>query len=364
MRAVIIPALLSLQHAAALHLNQGSSAGRPIDVGAIVARGHPDSAPMPTATPGSYVLGPTLERLHVNTENALLDGAPEEWKIFDGPAPLEQPGDADRQLLIPNDPTDKCSAGDRSGYSILNVSEPTLVPFVVPQGQANRLAAAVIVAPGGGDRFLSWTKEGTRVARWLNSIGISAFVLKYRVPHNTVETRPKGIIDAQRAVSFVRSRASRLGLNATSIGFMGFSAGAFLTADVATTVSRAYAPVDKVDVTSHLPDFALEIYGYGRPGTGMPPPTFVVVAQNDPCVPPEGALLYNAYLKATFPDTLNEMHIFADGHHGYGDCTVFVSGNTFEPVCGWTVNAQLFLEKVLGLHRSLGNQAMVAPPIA
>jgi acetyl esterase/lipase len=237
------------------------------------------------------------------------------------------------------------------------------VPFLVPQGQEGRLDAAVIIAPGGGLQFLSWNKEGTRPAKWLNSIGVSAFVLKYRVPHNSIQTQIKGITDAQRAVSFVRYKAPELALNSSHIGFMGFSAGGYLTGLVASTASRSYKPIDEVDAVSHRPDFALEIYGVGPIAEARPPPTLIVTTTNDPCVNSSKATAYHAHLEQTYPDVLHELHVFSDGHHGYGDCSLYVQGNLWEPVCAWTVNAQVFLDEVLGIQKRLSHKPMVAPPL-
>jgi len=220
-------------------------------------------------------------------------------------APRELPGDAGAQFIQQNDPSDFCAEGDRAGYSILNVSDPTIVPFIVPMDTEGRRDGAVIIAPGGGNRFLSWTKEGTEVAKWLNSIGISAFVLKYRVPTNSAETHMKTIIDAQRALSLVRYRSERYGLNKSRIGVGGFSAGAFLMGEVSEATRRAYQKTDAADEENFRPDFSLEIYGYGH----MPmhaPPTFIAIAQDDPCVGPRGALAYYTGLIAASQSKLHE----------------------------------------------------------
>mmetsp|Transcript_45238 Transcript_45238/g.94153 ORF Transcript_45238/g.94153 Transcript_45238/m.94153 type:complete len:359 (-) Transcript_45238:73-1149(-) len=337
----------------------------PIDVGAIKARGTATGPAMEALKPGQYELSKPASSSGLTESNALLDGAPKEIPLFEtGKAPGELPGDAGPNVLFQNDPTDKCAGGDQSGYSILNVSDPTIVPFIVPMDAEGRRQAAVIVAPGGGNRFLSWTKEGTHAAKWLNSIGISAFVLKYRVPTNTFETGIKPLIDSQRALSFVRHHAREYGLNKKQIGFMGFSAGAMLTGSVAEITDRMYDPIDLAESENFRPDFALEIYGFGPVGhPEEAPPTFIAIAKDDPCIPQKDAVDYfeKLYEKSAAP--LHEVHVFSGGKHGYGDCSLYVNGNELQPVCAWTLNAQLFMEKLFGIDRPLETHAMTLPPV-
>src|SRR4051794_24458299 len=143
---------------------------------------------------------------------------------------------------------------------LTNVSKPTLTLFQPPEGKRN--GAAVIVCPGGGYSILAWDLEGTEVAEWLNSIGVSALVLKYRVPRRDGDTENKlPLMDAQRAMSVVRSKASELGLDPRRIGILGFSAGGNLAA--ATCVKyqqRQYDKLDAIDDVSSRPDFGVLIY--------------------------------------------------------------------------------------------------------
>lgn len=142
---------------------------------------------------------------------------------------------------------------------INSVSVPTLTPFLVSNGTG----AAIIIAPGGGYHDLAWTKEGLDYAHFYNSIGISAFVLKYRVP----SARPADpdlppwfapLQDAQRAVGIVRANASKWGLNASQIGFTGSSAGGHLTAHISNAWhTRYYSRVDAADDESCRPDFSV-----------------------------------------------------------------------------------------------------------
>src|SRR4051794_28818552 len=143
---------------------------------------------------------------------------------------------------------------------LTNVSKPTLTLFQPPEGKRN--GAAVVVCPGGGYSILAWDLEGTEVAEWLNSIGVTGIVLKYRVPARP--NQPKylaPLMDAQRAVSLVRSKAAEWGLDPKRIGMLGFSAGGNLTAVTCTNFDkRAYEPVDSVDQVSCRPDFGVLVY--------------------------------------------------------------------------------------------------------
>jgi len=154
--------------------------------------------------------------------------------LWPGIAPNETHGFPGPESRAGNDGTG-CGAGHNIACDhIYNVSVPTLTPFIVTNGTG----AAVVIAPGGGYSDLSWGKEGLDTARMYNAMGVSAFVLKYRVP-----ARPAAVglphwwaplQDAQRAVGIVRAGAAKWGLNASRIGFTGFSAGGHLTAHIST----------------------------------------------------------------------------------------------------------------------------------
>lgn len=331
-----------------------------LNLDAIHARGF--SFPFPHKDPVSF--SKPAADFGLNARNAELDGAGMEWPLFltTEKVPDELPGDVPAQLIGRADPHDMCSNGDISTYAITDVSMPALVPFLVPLDQPNRKDIGVIVAPGGGRKFLSWNKEGTHPAKFWNSIGISAFVLKYRVPTDTPQTNNKLFVDSERAVSFLKYNAHKFGLNASRIGFMGFSGGGMLTGMVSTSSRRHYEPVDEIDTMSFHPDFALILYRDGPAELAKyAPPTFIGVAQDDPCVEPEMAMKYfRALQKAR--DAPDEIHMYSGGMHGFGDCSMYVTTNTTEPACAWTVNAELFIEKVFDLKRPLTGQPMTAPP--
>ena len=135
---------------------------------------------------------------------------------------------------------------------ITDVSQPALIVFLTPEERNS--GAAAIVCPGGAFRHLSLNKEGYEVADWLNSIGISAFVLQYSVP----DKHDQAGKDIQRAMRIVRSRADEWGINQKKLGVIGFSAGGNLSARVSVVPEKnVYNPVDLADNVSCIPDFAL-----------------------------------------------------------------------------------------------------------
>ncbi|MDR3634585.1 MAG: alpha/beta hydrolase [Isosphaeraceae bacterium] len=213
--------------------------------------------------------------------------------------------------------------------SITNVSKPTLT--VYRPDKAKDTGVAVLVCPGGGYNALAWDHEGEQVARWLNSLGITGAILKYRVPRRADtpkgEPPPQPLQDAQRALRLVRSNAAAWGVDPKKVGMLGFSAGGHLTVAAETNADRpSYEPIDEADRLSCRPDFAVLIYPGGalkkgsderRPEiriTSSAPPTFLVHASDDPGV--ENSLrLYLAFKQAGVPA---ELHVYGSGGHGFG----------------------------------------------
>jgi acetyl esterase/lipase len=220
------------------------------------------------------------------------------------------------------------------GEIIRNVVEPTLTVFAPPRSRAN--GAAIIVCPGGAFQFLSWTNEGTAVAEWLNKLGMTVFVLKYRVTDTgatdaefqhalgemfrglttdfagmAVKLAPAealGAQDGRKAVEVVRQSAAKWGIDPKRIGIMGFSAGA----SVAMNVTTQHTEMGR-------PDFTVSIYGPDLQGVAVPkdaPPIFLVCASDDPIVPPtQSAAVYTAWKSGGYSA---ELHIFNKGGHGFG----------------------------------------------
>jgi endo-1,4-beta-xylanase len=210
-------------------------------------------------------------------------------------------------------------AGDSTHLS--NIHNPSLLVYLPPKDKAT--GAAMIVAPGGGHRFLSIDTEGTNVAEWLSSIGVAAFVLKYRLAREEgspykVEVHPYA--DAQRAIRMIRSRAEEWNVKANKIGIMGFSAGGEV-AVLASTKYDAGKPdaTDPIERQSSKPDYQILIY----PGihaeninvTKDTPPTFMLAADNDKGPSTAIPALYLALKKAGVPA---ELHVYASGGHGFG----------------------------------------------
>jgi len=209
-----------------------------------------------------------------------------------------------------------------------NVSKPTLHIFRPPADKDT--GAAVLVCPGGGYHILAWDLEGTEVCDWLNSIGVTGILLKYRVPKRADRERYAAPLeDAQRALGLVRHHAKEWGIDPKRIGVLGFSAGGHLAAALSNKYDeRTYPQVDDADKADCRPDFTVLIYpGYltvKEEGdkvapelkmTAETPPTFLVMAQDDG-VRVENALFYYLALKnAKVP---SELHVYPTGGHGYG----------------------------------------------
>lgn len=213
---------------------------------------------------------------------------------------------------------------------VSNVVRPTLT--VYRPAKDKDTGACVVVCPGGGYNILAWDLEGTEVAAWLNGLGVTAVVLKYRVP------RPPGLAkgeqpigplqDAQRAVSLVRSKAKEWGVDPKRVGILGFSAGGHLAASTSLkSAKRSYPAIDAVDEVSCRPDFTVLIYPAYlvtnkrdalRPEFVVDrtaPPMFLAHAGNDGVPSENSVLLHLALKKAEVP---SDLHIYSTGGHGFG----------------------------------------------
>jgi acetyl esterase/lipase len=194
--------------------------------------------------------------------------------------------------------------------------------------------------------------EGTEVCDWLNSVGVTCLLLKYRVPDTGPYPKsPAALQDAQRAMGLARQHAKQWGIDANRIGVLGFSAGGHLAAAISTHYDkRLYDPVDAADSLSCRPDFAVVIYpGYlaladknfaPNPDivpTADTPPTFIVQAEDDP-VHVENALVYFQQLKNTKVPA--ELHIYAQGGHGYG------LRRTALPVTTWPQGVETWMRTI------------------
>lgn len=223
------------------------------------------------------------------------------------------------------------------------VSTPTLTVFV----PKNPNGTSVIICPGGGYQFLAINKEGYKTAEWLSSMGITAFVLKYRLPSDDImENKTIGPLqDAQESVRFIRRNALKWNLNPDKIGVLGYSAGGHLAASLSTKYNEiVYQNSDSV---SAKPNFSVLIYPVismteeithkgsrnkllGNPAsneliaqfsnekliTAETPPTFLVHAIDDKAVPVENSINY--FLNLRKHNVISEIHLYQKGGHGFG----------------------------------------------
>ncbi len=205
---------------------------------------------------------------------------------------------------------------------------------------------AVLIAPGGGYFRIVIDREGIETARWLNACGVTAFLLRYRLPHEGWENgQDVPLQDAQRAIRLIRAGAKKFAINPAKLGILGFSAGGHLAASLATRYDvKVYEPVDKADTVDARPTFACLMYAataMGNPGgcagrvgpdsspaqcnipsldklvTENTPPCFIAMAADDPVVPPfeNGFAMFKSLQAAKVK---SELHIFEGGGHGFG----------------------------------------------
>jgi acetyl esterase/lipase len=220
---------------------------------------------------------------------------------------------------------------------------PTLTPYLAPKEKAT--GAAVVICPGGGYGHLSLEYEGRAVAEWLNTIGVTAFVLKYRLGPRY--HHPAMLQDAQRAVRLVRARAAEWGLDPARVGILGFSAGGHLASTAGTHFDAGRADAaDPIERVSSRPDVMILVYpvitmrekthagskknllgdnptpelvallSNEEQVTKETPPAFLVHTMTDPAVPVENTLMFvSALRRAGIPF---ELHLYERGPHGFG----------------------------------------------
>ncbi len=240
---------------------------------------------------------------------------------------------------------------------VYNVTQPTLTAYLPPEGMAN--GTAVIIAPGGAFHILSIQSEGIEVAKYLNSLGVTAFVLKYRLsriytdnPIQELMSRmsnfktldevnasviPLAMADGLAAVKYVRDHATAFGVHPQKIGFMGFSAGGTLTLCVAYNAT-----------TETRPNFVAPIYAYENAiiGTKVPvekTPIFIAVAGDDQLgMMPMSINIYQKWYEAKQPA---ELHIYERGGHGFGMRQQNSPSDTWHERYGDWLKSQGYLNK-------------------
>jgi acetyl esterase/lipase len=278
----------------------------------------------------------------------LWPGTPPDETVDMGPETVRMSPRLDRTQVEVTEPT----------RLIRGVTRPTLSIYrPSPELDAG---TAVIICPGGGYWDLYWQLEGEEVAAWLNSLGVTGVLLKYRVPRRPDEPereparRPQQ--DAQRAVRLVRSHAKEWGVDSARIGTIGFSAGGHLAFATATGFERrTYAAVDPVDELSCRPDFAISVYpGYLKAmdkdelaaGLSVPagaPPVFLVHGGADLISSPEHSLVaYTALKRAGVPA---ELHIYAGAAHDFGVRTSNHPYSAWTDSCARWLRQQSFLRQ-------------------
>jgi len=218
--------------------------------------------------------------------------------------------------------------GGKALIRLGNVSKPTL--SVYKPAPDKDTGAAVIVCPGGGYNILALDLEGTEICEWLNTIGVTGVLLKYRVPaRKGMERYVAALQDAQRAISVVRGRAKEWNIDPKRIGILGFSAGGHLAAAASTLYeTRTYPAFDDADKESCRPDFSVLIYPAYLTAkddltklapelkvTAATPPAFIVMTQDDG-LKVETAVTYALALKGV--KVPMELHLYPTGGHGYG----------------------------------------------
>lgn len=204
---------------------------------------------------------------------------------------------------------------------LTNVTKPQITLYRPKQSNG----AAVLVCPGGGYSILAYEHEGTKVCEFLNSHGVTAVLLKYRVP----ALREQALQDAQRAIGLIHHHAGEWGIDQGRIGMLGFSAGGHLTVMTSLNSEKRTYPFDpNLDIETPLPAFAIPIYpayliARGTEGplleevcvTERAPPMCLIHAGDDRWSASGSALLYVAYKKLGIPC---ELHIYSTGGHGFG----------------------------------------------
>ncbi len=265
--------------------------------------------------------------------------------VWPDKAPGEQ-GDIGEEKVLPQ------RKGARTVERLTNVSRPTITVFR-PAKEKNT-GAAVLICPGGGYQILAWDLEGTEVAQWLNTIGVTAVVLKYRVPRRAnLEKHAAPLQDAQRAMRLLRQHAQEWEVDPARIGILGFSAGGHLSATMATNFDqRRYDRLDAIDDLDCRPDFAVLIYpAYLVAGDHLAaeirvgpktPPAFLVHADNDPLGSESSVAMYSALKKA---GVSAELHIYASGGHGFGLRPSEHPASTWPRRCEQWLNSQGLLNK-------------------
>jgi len=241
--------------------------------------------------------------------------------VWPGKAPNEPPDIATKKAAP--------QTGDDGVIRIPYVDKPELIHFPAPADKKN--GTCIIVCPGGGYGKLAWNKEGTEIASWLNTLGVEAVALKYRVPRRDRENpHPWPMQDLHRSIRIVRSKAAEWKIDPNRIGVLGFSAGGHLAVmSISQQGKDSYSPIDEIDKIDTRPNFMALIYpaylGNSKKDsknldplvkvTAKTPPTFIAITHDDADRGLFSALYYAELQRQRVPA---ELHIYSKGGHGYG----------------------------------------------
>lgn len=264
---------------------------------------------------------------------------------------------------------------DKKGVvnAVRNVKTPTLKLFLANNSKTDN--TAVVICPGGGYSVLSHIKEGDKIAEWFNSIGISAFVLKYRLPSDIImKDKTIGPLqDAQEAMRMVRRHAKEWNINPNKVGVIGFSAGGHLASTLSTHYNDKVYPITSNTVSAR-PNFSILIYPVISMEDGIThngskanllgdnptkasiykysnekqvnkntPPTILVHSTDDKAVPVENSINY--YLALKQHKVPAEIHIYENGGHGYGLGRFGTHLNWTKACEDWLIANRFILEK-------------------
>ena len=239
--------------------------------------------------------------------------------------PNGAPGETEKLTEKSDDTGNK--VGGEKVIRMTDVGSPEITIYPADQDIAS--GAAMVVCPGGGGyNILAYDLEGTEVCKWLNEAGVTAILLKYRVPRRkNLQKHEAPLQDVQRAISYVRAHAEDFEIDADRIGVMGFSAGAHLSVMASTSFNkRTYPAIDEVDKVSCRPDYCLLVYPAYLSGekfglspeikvTKEVPPTMIIQAENDKAFIDSSLFYFYALKQAGVPAW---MHLYSEGGHGFG----------------------------------------------
>ena len=290
---------------------------------------HPLLPPLPLVDHTTYPPSATS-----GSAAAAVNAHPSEVRLWEGTAPGSE-GKTSPEVVNWRTEKDSITGNEFSFPTVTSIHVPSITPYLPAKGKAT--GAAVIIAPGGGNMFLTINHEGYEVASYLADHGVAAFVLKYRLaraPESTYKAEVESMADGVRAMRLVRARAAEWGVDPHRVGLIGFSAGGAVVEQVAIHADGGNPnAADPVDRQSSKMDFHGIIYS-GMPNAMMPgkdwPPVFLACSNDDSgnvagptmganaTARPAAGGMADIYLKYKAMGIPAELHIYSVGGHGFG----------------------------------------------